>query len=204
MTAETYTEVLAPTASYKHRSIHWTPNGRTADGVRGLLLIETSRDRREYAVREFACDGEGRAFQVERLDGEDSHNVFLDADGTQHVCDCRGFESSASQRQTMRAVRRSESKRAFQTAGCRHVDALLAVRENGWLQKENAMEVVVDPLALLACPFCGSRAEVEEVVPGFKWWALCQGADCGISGHMYDSAAAAVSAWNRRPEPKRS
>lgn len=48
------------------------------------------------------------------------------------------------------------------------------------------------------CPFCGSPAVVEPLVPGWRWMGVCQGAACGVSGVAAGSESEAAEKWNQR------
>lgn len=210
----TYTEKMLPTASCKRRGFHWTPiTPREGEFIRGTLMIETGRFEREYRVFEFApgSDWDGRTFHVERTDGEGDYAVFIAREGTDHRCDCKGAESLAAHRQLQRAVRRNEASRAFATAGCKHIDALLDMRANGWLDPSAKSPEVVDQpgfpeaeygdaVALASvkdCPFCGSKATLAELTPGYWWWVHCEGFGCGVSVEGR-SPEEAREKWNRR------
>lgn len=52
---------------------------------------------------------------------------------------------------------------------------------------------------LAPCPFCGSPAMVHEVTSLSVARAQCSSEDCGILGPLSDSEAAAIDAWNTRP-----
>ena len=54
---------------------------------------------------------------------------------------------------------------------------------------------------LLPCPFCGSRAELDNVADA--WLIACtQLFDCGASGGFRDEPEQAAALWNvRRPTP---
>lgn len=48
---------------------------------------------------------------------------------------------------------------------------------------------------LKPCPFCGGKAEMEDV--GRLYFVRCR--RCGVNqDHLYHSKQAAVKAWNRR------
>ena len=62
-------------------------------------------------------------------------------------------------------------------------------------------EVVGDELSectqLLACPFCGARAEHRNVQEGLAWWVTCTG-DCMCEIGTERSKEAATNVWNTR------
>jgi len=114
---QTYYEVLEPSKTNRH-AIRWTP-AATARG--GLLTILGKRDTTEYLVVEFTTPFDGRAFHFAKAtagtDPEaEGYDVFCGR-GDNHSCTCRGF------------LRHGKP--------CKHINAALAVWDNGWLDMAN-------------------------------------------------------------------
>jgi hypothetical protein len=118
----TFTEVLPAQKSSRHNAMNWTPGSRPGTG---LLTIHTARATAKYAVTEFPTPWDGRAFHLVKLtpgtDREaESYDVFCGR-GKNHRCECRGF------------LRHSH---------CKHIDAALAIWDNGWLDMANGEQDV--------------------------------------------------------------
>ena len=87
-------ELLPATRTDKHPGIRWQP--AADEPGRGVLTVTVSRKDTAYAVTEFACDLDGRAFRLEKLtvgtDREESaYNVFVSTQRGHDSCDCKGF-----------------------------------------------------------------------------------------------------------------
>lgn len=109
------TEVIDPNKTDGPRAIRFNP---LPGG--GVLLIDDRKRTRTYSVREFVPDSgwHGRAFHLTKSTGE-RRDVFLAHDGHSHHCDC-------------------EAGTYRPAARCCHVEAMLAVAENGWLPGDAA------------------------------------------------------------------
>ena len=68
------------------------------------------------------------------------------------------------------------------------------------LVSELGIERQESPAEIKACPFCGGKAEVEpEGITACGYWLKCK--KCGIEQPTpYETAEAAIEAWNRRAE----
>jgi hypothetical protein len=115
----TFTELLPATKSSKHSTLNWTP-APTRDA--GKLTIDTDRTRTLYTIRQFPTEFPGLAFHFEKTtsgtDREESgYNVFVCArtGGQNPFCDCKGFTRFSH---------------------CKHLDAAIALIDNGWLSPE--------------------------------------------------------------------
>ena len=80
------------------------------DPATGLIAIAKGPDFTVYDVREFPTPWEGRAWQLTKIRTGETHEVFVAADGSGHICDCLGFSH---------------------TGHCRHVDCLTALSPAG-------------------------------------------------------------------------
>jgi hypothetical protein len=110
----TFYECLPERKASKRSGINWVPadEGPAA----GTLAIFTDRSSCTYAVAEFPAD-EGRGFHlVKRTPGtdrnEEAYSCFLPQCGDRRDCECKGFAYAGH---------------------CKHLDALAALIENGWL-----------------------------------------------------------------------
>jgi hypothetical protein len=103
-------ELLAPTPSGLHRSLEFTPDEQRPGS--GLLVIYCGNQENRYSVREFGCDWDGRAFRLLKCGRTEHYSVFLGREGHAHLCDCKGFTAHDH---------------------CKHLDALLVLRDQGWL-----------------------------------------------------------------------
>ena len=106
------TELLPPDKAGP-RAVRWVacPGG-------GALAIDDRKRTRYYRVREFSPAGDwfGRAFELTKPGGE-KYFVFLSHRGDHHHCDCAGA--------------------SYRPQGpCCHVQAMLAVANNGWLTSD--------------------------------------------------------------------
>lgn len=57
--------------------------------------------------------------------------------------------------------------------------------------------------ALRPCPFCGGKPQLVRAAFSAQWLVRCP--TCNADRYARDaehSAAAAIAAWNRRPEPR--
>jgi hypothetical protein len=108
------TEVLPPCKSGGPRAARFTP---LPGG--GVLAIDDRKRTRAYRVAEFAPDSgwSGRAFRLVKADGGDTYDVFVHHRGGHHTCSCAG------------ATYRPQAR-------CCHVEALLAVLLNGWMESD--------------------------------------------------------------------
>ena len=104
---------LLPTAD------HYTPVATTTTAVRkpetaieydnGTLLIRKAKRECLYAVAEFPCGFDGRAFSLTRDTDGEVYNVFLARNGQDSTCDCAGFTYTSNE----------------PTGGrCKHLDAI--------------------------------------------------------------------------------
>lgn len=108
---------LPVTLSSKRSAIAWLPSGDDMSPVAGLLTIQTDRVSVQYRVTEFPTDWQGRGFHLMKTDdgsdpAEDSYSVFAPKCGAGHICECKGFLFAGK---------------------CKHVAAVAALIENGWL-----------------------------------------------------------------------
>ena len=74
-----------------------------------VLTIYKDGKAEDYAVSEFPTSWDGRAFRLDKPDG-DFYHVFVCRRGQNHLCECRGFES---------------------TGHCKHHDAVRHLVHNG-------------------------------------------------------------------------
>ena len=75
-------------------------------------------------------------------------------------------------------------------------------RELALLEQERE-EAMTD---LRECPFCGGKAEIDEVYTGNAWPSYVQKVscqECGASPDSTDNMDADIDAWNTRPEEDR-
>jgi hypothetical protein len=91
----TFTELLPATISNRHSAIRWTP---APTRRAGNLVIDTDRNRTQYAVSQFPTDFPGLAFHFEKqtrgTDREETgYDVFVCArsSGEHSFCTCKGF-----------------------------------------------------------------------------------------------------------------
>ena len=54
---------------------------------------------------------------------------------------------------------------------------------------------MTEAIALLPCPFCGGKADLEEE----DWAATCYSCGFSYSGEGFDSLEQLAAKWNRRP-----
>ena len=55
---------------------------------------------------------------------------------------------------------------------------------------------------LMPCPFCGSKATLEDREPARQWWAECSNRKCRAMGPNCEGPDGATEAWNtRQPAP---
>jgi hypothetical protein len=123
-------EVLYPTRTERHRGIEWTPCPPGCPCT-GVLAIVGGRKSTRYALTEFPAAG-GRAVRLTKPGGAESYDVFLSSDRKSGTCTCAGFTYEA----TRKADRRHGDR--YRTLGCKHLDALDALVENGWLPHPGA------------------------------------------------------------------
>lgn len=126
---------LGPTAAHKRREVLWYPCDRgrhcPCDGV---MVVVVDKKHTGYRVTEtFAGPGygPGRAFRVRKAGGP-ARDVFVSAAGRGHTCDCEGHTYETSRKAAFRAAERGEVNR-YVTAGCVHLDSLLALIDAGHL-----------------------------------------------------------------------
>lgn len=110
-----FVEVLPATASSPHNGLAWEPSGRGE----GALTVDTARARTLYLVREFVTPWAGRAFRLEVVRGgtdpeSETYDVFAGRDPRADRCDCKGFVYGRGK-------------------PCKHVHAVRALVENGWV-----------------------------------------------------------------------
>lgn len=65
-----------------------------------------------------------------------------------------------------------------------------------------------EAVALLPCPFCGSRGEIRMVTPmrgySYLWFIRCTDAYCRGAVIESSNREKAIAAWNRRTQPAMS
>ena len=121
-------EALPPTRSCQHRGIEW-------DREAHELTVTCGKNSERYAVSEiypgrgFAA---GRAFEVVKLSTGEAYGAFLAHDRAYSSCDCAGKTYEGTARADRRHGERGES------LGCKHLDALAALADNGWLPDPRA------------------------------------------------------------------
>lgn len=115
---------LPATRSCPVRGLEYRPWSRTA------IVTDGRTKSRKYAIDELPTRV-GRAFRCTKADGT-HHNCRLDPEGN-HECDCRGFESRATERADAR-----HGNRMSDTLGCVHLDMAEAIDRNGWLPRLDA------------------------------------------------------------------
>lgn len=126
---------LAPSRTHELRRCQFWPR---ADGTGRLLVWMLRRktgwkvwpEPAEYAVREFPCDFDGRAFRLEKLGTERKHDLFIGADGSA-ACHCEGETFLSAAKADQKAHERGE--RVFGSKGCVHLDATSCLLAAGWL-----------------------------------------------------------------------
>jgi hypothetical protein len=106
-----------------------SPRGSGLTWQGDVLTIDVRKSTR-YRLEEFPADG-GRGFRFVKLDAgsdvtERVYNVFVCArsGGQNDSCDCRGFVSTS---------RRGPGH-------CKHLDSILTLMGNGWLEAEVSRE----------------------------------------------------------------
>jgi hypothetical protein len=110
----TFIEALPATKSSTTNTIRFTPS---ATAMGGLLTIDTKRSRAEYLLAEFHATN-GRAFHFAKLTSgtdpeSESYTVLCVKPGHGYdSCECRGFHRHGH---------------------CKHVEAVKAILENGWM-----------------------------------------------------------------------
>lgn len=111
----TLTEVLPPTKTSPSSAIRFIPGDIPGTGT---LEIQDKRTVTRYAAFEFPCGFDGRAVRLVKFDGTpgsdadaDAYAVFVGRAGD-HRCDCKGHSY---------------------TGHCKHVAAVKALLDNGWL-----------------------------------------------------------------------
>lgn len=114
------TEVLPARGTARPGAIRFTPWQRPGTGV---VTIQAGRVPCEYVVVEFEAR-DGRAVHLAKVAGSPGsdaeaagYDVFVARDGRECRCSCRGHERHGH---------------------CKHVDAVVALLENGWLDCELA------------------------------------------------------------------
>jgi hypothetical protein len=85
------------------------PPATTYEFARPVLTIRKGRQADDYAVREFACGMDGRAFRLSKDTGE-HYSCMIARNGQDHLCECRGFEA---------------------TGHCKHLDVMLDLVHSG-------------------------------------------------------------------------
>lgn len=114
-TLATYVEVLPARTSSPHSAIRFTP-------CDGALAIDTARVTVHYRVREFPVGFEGRGFRFEKLaaEGDDESQAYDVYCGKPHdMCECKGW---------------------LRWHTCKHLDAIHALIDNGWLPERTDEE----------------------------------------------------------------
>ena len=112
----TLTEVLPPTKSSKYWTVEFTPTDGDFSRVAGVMVVRTDKAAAAYTLEEYSTPWDGRGFMLRKLiTGTDAtaegYDVFAAHDGG-HLCDCKGHVA---------------------TGKCKHVAAVQACLENGWL-----------------------------------------------------------------------
>lgn len=154
----TYTEVLPATTSSPARAITWEPSHVAG---RGTLTISDRRCCCRYQLTELPTEWEGRSVRFEKAEGqtgtdreEESYDVFIHRGGQDRRCCCKGFERHGH---------------------CKHIAAVIALLENGWLDLSlvnpeadaGPAEVEDQPEPEWAgwpCPVCGQPVTQESGV----------------------------------------
>jgi hypothetical protein len=115
----TFTETLPATKSNPHTAITWTPSGAVPRA--GLLTITSKRVAVTYLVVEMEESPPVRNFLFAKSDAtpgsdkeESSYTVSVGVAGSPMGCTCKGF-----------AYGRGKL--------CKHIEAAVAVLDNGWL-----------------------------------------------------------------------
>lgn len=117
----TLTEVLPVRAKAKPGAVRFTPGQRPGTGV---VTIQAGRVPCEYVVVEFPSCWDGRAVHLAKVAGSPGsdpeaggYDLFVARNGQDRRCCCRGFDRHGH---------------------CKHVDTVVALIQNGWLDLEFA------------------------------------------------------------------
>ena len=125
---------LGPTAAHKRRSVAWFPcDPHRHCPCDGVMVVTTDNRYVAYRVTETypAPQFRGRSFRVRKAGGP-ARDVLVADDGRNHSCDCEGRTYEASRKAAFAAAERGDVNR-FVTAGCVHLDSLLALIDAGHL-----------------------------------------------------------------------
>lgn len=126
----TSTEVLTATRSHTHRAVTWTPCGRDSRcPCTGSLSIATKKGVEKYGVIEIGVGTgfpPGLGYQCVKPNGE-VYSCLLADRRELSTCDCAGYTYASSRKADAR------HKTTSDTLGCKHLDAILSLIQNGWL-----------------------------------------------------------------------
>lgn len=144
---EPLVEVLPRTARGRARAVRVWPLGRAAGYACDAVLVveEEGRDTETYTLTEEPTDWDGRAWRCHKFGAPAAYDVFLARNGQDDACDCAGGTYHGGRTR------------------CRHVLAVRAALENGWLgplplpRLPDATEVdaMARALGLAGDPFAG-------------------------------------------------
>ena len=114
---EPLVEVLPRTARGRARAVRVWPLGRAAGYACDAVLVveEEGRDTETYTLTEEPTDWDGRAWSCHKVGAQVAYDVFTARNGQDDCCDCAGGTYHAGRTR------------------CRHVLAVRAALENGWL-----------------------------------------------------------------------
>jgi hypothetical protein len=130
--------LLGETRSYGYRRAVYAPVCSPVPGrAFGELILETGRRSYTansidgYQLAEMDCDGEGRAFKLLKVTGEEKEEreVFIGPNGVS--CSCQGATYLATAKANQRAHDRGDP--IYPSYGCRHADSCVALLLAGWL-----------------------------------------------------------------------
>jgi hypothetical protein len=115
---------LGPTHSEPARPFTYTPAQRA-------LGIGLGARAKHYLVTEFVPEGdfEGRAFRLIKRDWSGHYSCLIG--GPAPSCDCAGSTFLNTAKANLRSWLRDDKE--FPSLGCKHLDALKVLLEDGWL-----------------------------------------------------------------------